>query len=122
MRRFGKRVLYETLVCSSPTYRLCLIRTTYLPSTSRHSRLAIPIRRLTTGQIKNERKEMREEARRLADFAIDRLEMAVFNQGFEAAMNGLDEISNTKHNEGDTIAAEVLRWAVKELRGENLDS
>jgi hypothetical protein len=65
---------------------------------------------------------MREEARRLADFAIDRLEMAVFNQGFEAAMNGLDEISNTKHNEGDTIAAEVLRWAVKELRGENLDS
>jgi len=64
---------------------------------------------------------MREEARRLADFAIDRLEMAVFNQGFEAAMNGLDEISNTKHNEGDTIAAEVLRWAVKELRGENLD-
>ena len=65
---------------------------------------------------------MREEARRLADFAIDRLEMAVFNQGFEAAMNGLDEISNRKHNEGDTVAAEVLRWAVKELRGENLDS
>lgn len=65
---------------------------------------------------------MREEARRLAEVAIDRLEMAVFNQGFEAAINGLDELSNTKHNEGDGIAAEVLRWAVKELKGENLDS
>ena len=51
--------------------------------------------------------------------ALDTLEMAAFNQGFEAAINGLDELSNTKHNEGDTIAAEVLRWAAKELRGEH---
>ena len=51
--------------------------------------------------------------------ALDVLEMASFNQGFEAAINGLDELSNTKHNEGDTIAAEVLRWAAKELRGEH---
>lgn len=50
---------------------------------------------------------------------MDTLEMAAFNQGFEAAINGLDELSNTKHNEGDTIAAEVLRWAAKELRGEH---
>lgn len=64
---------------------------------------------------------MREEARRLAEVAIDRLEMAVFNQGFEAAMNALDELSNKKHNEGDKTAAEVLRWTVKELKGENLD-
>jgi hypothetical protein len=45
--------------------------------------------------------------------------MINFNNGFEAATNGLEELSNTKHNEGDTIAAEVLRWAAKELRGEN---
>lgn len=64
---------------------------------------------------------MREEARRLAEVAIDRLEMAVFNQGFEAAMNALDELSNKKYNEGDKTAAEVLRWTVKELKGENLD-
>ena len=50
---------------------------------------------------------------------LDMLEMSAFNQGFEAAINGLDELSNTKHNEGDTIAAEVLRWAAKELRGEH---
>ena len=51
---------------------------------------------------------------------LDHLEMHNFNQGFEACLNGIDEISNQKHNEGDTIAAEVLRWVVKELKGENV--
>jgi len=52
--------------------------------------------------------------------SLDALEMISFNQGFEAATNGLDELSDIKHNEGDTTAAEVLRWAAKELRGENV--
>ena len=51
--------------------------------------------------------------------SLDALEMFNFNQGFEAATDGLDELSNIKHNQGDSIAAEVLRWAAKELRGEN---
>lgn len=49
---------------------------------------------------------------------LDYLEMHNFNQGFEAALNSIDEISNQKHNEGDTTAAEVLRWVVKEMKGE----
>ena len=52
---------------------------------------------------------------------LDHLEMHNFNQGFEACINSLDEFSNTKHNEGDQIAAEVLRWAVRELKGETDD-
>lgn len=58
-------------------------------------------------------------SRNAVEHALDTLEMASFNQGFEAAINGLDELSNTKHNEGDHVAAEVLIWAAKELRGEN---
>jgi hypothetical protein len=51
--------------------------------------------------------------------SLDALEMLNFNNGFEAATNGLDELSDIKHNAGDTVAAEILRWAAKELRGEN---
>jgi hypothetical protein len=49
----------------------------------------------------------------------DALELIGFGDGFEAAVEGIEELSNMKHNEGDTVAAEVLRWAAKELRGEN---
>jgi hypothetical protein len=45
--------------------------------------------------------------------------MVGFNDGFESALTGLDELSNMKHNEGNEIAGEILRWAAKELRGEN---
>jgi hypothetical protein len=53
------------------------------------------------------------------DSTLDALEMVAFNQGFEAATNALDELSDMKHNQGETDAAEVLRWCAKELRGEN---
>ena len=53
---------------------------------------------------------------------LDHLEMHNFNQGFEACLNAIDEFSNIKHNQGDGVAAEVLRWAVKEIKGENDDS
>jgi hypothetical protein len=53
------------------------------------------------------------------DHTLDLLEMASFNEGFETAVNALDELSNQLHNNDDTQGAEVLRWAAKELRGEN---
>ena len=56
------------------------------------------------------------------DRLLDLLEMHNFNQGFEACINAIDEISNQKHNDGDHLAAEVLRWTVKELKGETDES
>ena len=53
------------------------------------------------------------------DREIDLIEMAAFNEGFEACMNALDEMSNWNHNNGYSATAEILRNAVKELRGEN---
>lgn len=50
---------------------------------------------------------------------MDKLGFQAYGLGYNAAVEMIDEMSNMKHNEGDTIAAEVLRWAAKELRGEN---
>lgn len=60
-----------------------------------------------------------ESLRSAIDHTLDVLEMAGFNDGFEAAINAIDELSNQLHNNNDTLGAEVLRWAAKELRGEN---
>jgi len=50
---------------------------------------------------------------------MDKLGFQAYGLGYNAAVEMIDEMSNAKHNQGDTIAAEVLRWAAKELRGEN---
>lgn len=50
---------------------------------------------------------------------LDVLEMAGFNDGFEACLNAIDELSNQMHNDNNTAGAEALRWAVKELSGNN---
>ena len=63
--------------------------------------------------------ELTKKLRQASDLALDSLEMASFSEGFETATNGLDELSDIKHNAGDKVAAEILRWAAKELRGEN---
>ena len=63
--------------------------------------------------------EASKSMRSAIESSLDALEMIDFNNGFEAATNGLDELSDMKHNTGDTTAAEILRWAAKELRGEN---
>lgn len=63
--------------------------------------------------------ELTTSIRRSLEHELDKLEMASFNEGFEAAINGLDEISNALHNDGDTERAEIIRWAAKELRGDN---
>lgn len=49
---------------------------------------------------------------------LDHLEMHNFNQGFEACVNALDEMSNRFHNEGRFRRAEIIREAIKELTGE----
>jgi len=53
------------------------------------------------------------------EHTLDMMEMANFNEGFEAAIESVEELSNKLHNEGDTTGAEILRWTAKELRGEN---
>lgn len=60
-----------------------------------------------------------QDMRNALNKSLDALEMIGFGDGFEAAVEGVEELSNMKHNQGDTVAAEVLRWAAKELRGEN---
>ena len=54
-----------------------------------------------------------------ASNAIEQLTMIAWNAGFESATDALDELSNELHNKGDKLPAEILRWAAKELRGEN---
>jgi hypothetical protein len=51
--------------------------------------------------------------------SLDALEMVNYSEGWEAAVEAMHELSNLKHNEGDTAAADALVWAAKELRGEN---
>ena len=59
--------------------------------------------------------------RREIEVNIDRLEMMSWNDGYEAAINAIDELSNHLHNTDDALPAEILRWAAKELRGENIE-
>jgi len=59
------------------------------------------------------------DLRNALNHSLDALEMVSFGEGFEAAIAGLEELSNIKHNDGDTVAAEVLRWAANDLRGEH---
>jgi hypothetical protein len=54
------------------------------------------------------------------DHALDALQTLSYHDGFEAALSGLDELSDIQHNENHEQIAEVLRWAAKELRGENV--
>lgn len=57
--------------------------------------------------------------RKESEGIVEKLGFRAYGLGYNAAVEMIDELSNQKHNEGDTVAAEVLRWAAKELRGEN---
>ena len=57
--------------------------------------------------------------RQAADSTLDALELLAFTEGFEAATIGLDELSDIEHNGGELLRAEILRWAARELRGDN---
>lgn len=63
--------------------------------------------------------DIRESLKNAISSATDALEMYNFNQGFEAAINALDELSDYYYNNGNKVRAEELRWAAKELLGEN---
>jgi len=63
--------------------------------------------------------ELTTSIRSSVEHSLDMLEMAAFNQGFEAAINAVDELSNHLHNTNDQLGAEILIWVAKELRGEN---
>jgi hypothetical protein len=63
--------------------------------------------------------ELKTSIRSSVEHSLDMLEMSAFNQGFEAAINAVDELSNELHNTNDKTGAEILRWVAKELRGEN---
>jgi hypothetical protein len=60
-----------------------------------------------------------EQFKQQVDRQIDLYGMAQFSRGFEACIEALEELSNQKHNEGLKETAEVLRWAARELLGEN---
>jgi hypothetical protein len=60
-----------------------------------------------------------EQFRNEVDRKLDLFGMAQFSKGFEACIEALEDLSNQKHNEGLKETAEVLRWAAKELLGEN---
>ena len=57
--------------------------------------------------------------RKAAESTLDALELLAYTEGFEAATNALDELSDIKHNFDELQVAEILRWAARELRGEN---
>jgi hypothetical protein len=57
--------------------------------------------------------------RKAADSTLDALELLSYTEGFESATNALDELSDIKHNFDEVQVAEILRWAARELRGEN---
>ena len=63
-------------------------------------------------------KKMRESV----EHSLDALTMIAWNDGYESALNAIDELSNELHNKDDKLAAEVLRWLAKELRGENAEA
>lgn len=60
-----------------------------------------------------------QDMRNAIDHSLSALEMVSFNAGFEACIEGIEEISNQLHNDGDNGSAETLRWLAKELRGDN---
>ena len=62
------------------------------------------------------------EIRQKLETTLDQLTMIAWNDGYEAAINALDELSDHLHNTDDAVPAEILRWAAKELRGENAEA
>ena len=61
-----------------------------------------------------------QDMRKAVSHSLDALEMINFGNGFESCLEGIEELSDLKHNAGESVAAEILRWAAKELRGENV--
>ena len=65
---------------------------------------------------------MKDGIRQGIERLLDHLEMEQFNKGFEACLDAIDELSNMEWNKDRKATAETLRWAVKELKGENIET
>jgi hypothetical protein len=63
-----------------------------------------------------------EKVRQELFMKLDLVEMTQFSRGFEKALNAIEELSDQAHNKGNLALAEALRWAVKEVMGENDDN
>ena len=63
-----------------------------------------------------------EQLRQELFMKLDLVEMTQFSRGFERALNAIEELSDAAHNKGNPALAEALRWAVKEVMGENDDN
>jgi hypothetical protein len=63
-----------------------------------------------------------EKVRQELFMKLDLVEMTQFSRGFEKALNAIEELSDQAHNKGNPALAEALRWAVKEVMGENDDN
>jgi hypothetical protein len=63
-----------------------------------------------------------EKVRQELFMKLDLVEMTQFSRGFERALNAIEELSDQAHNKGNPALAEALRWAVKEVMGENDDN
>lgn len=66
--------------------------------------------------------EAGKQIRKSLEHSLDAFQMIAWNDGYEAAINAIDELSNHLHNTDDAVPAEILRWAAKELRGENAEA
>lgn len=60
-----------------------------------------------------------EQFRNEVDTKLDLFGMAQFSRGFESCIEALEELSDHHYNKGNKQLAETLRWAAKELLGEN---
>ena len=58
------------------------------------------------------------ETRKTIEYDLDTLEFVSFSEGFESAIEYVDQASDRFHNEGRTHVAEILRYLAKEMRGE----
>jgi hypothetical protein len=58
------------------------------------------------------------QIRESIDADVDELFQRGYDLGWASLLEEIDNLSDQKHNDGDYVAAEVLRWAAKNLRGE----
>jgi hypothetical protein len=61
-----------------------------------------------------------EPMRDAVNSSINVIEMLSFGAGWEAAISGLDELSEIQKNDRNERTASILRWAAHQLRGGNV--
>ncbi len=59
------------------------------------------------------------DMRNAINHSLSAMELISSIHGYETAVEGLEELSDIKHNLGDHDSAEILRWAAMELRANN---